>query len=96
MINLDFFIYGFRGYMFIVTLITIFIIIVLLFALAFSAFGTEIKVDNTKKRVLTATIIIMDCYHNNTGCEIKAVETNRTDIGNLSRPMHYGKDYSKT
>lgn len=73
------------------------ILFVLILTVIFVEYSSgSVLVDNTKKRVLVVTAVIMDCYHNDTGCEVKAVETNRTEIGNLSSPVQYSKDYSKT
>ena len=70
-------------FLYIIAAIVFILVIIVLFDIAF---GSEIKVDNTKKRVLTATVVIMDCYHNDTGCEVLSVDTNTTDLGNVSEP----------
>ena len=41
-------------------------------------------VDNTKKVTQIVTVTIMECFHNDTGCEILKVYVNQTDLGNQS------------
>lgn len=72
------------------------VLVLVVLVLAEIVLGSEIKVDNTKKRMLAVTVVIMDCYNNNTGCEVIDLQTNTTEMGNISEPMPYGKDHSKT
>ena len=45
-------------------------------------------VDNTKKRTMVTTVIIMECLKNETQCVTQEVYTNKTELGNVSKgPM---------
>ena len=47
----------------------------------------DIKVDNTKKRIVIATVQVLECTQNETMCTIIQQGSNRTDLGNINRPM---------
>ena len=47
----------------------------------------DIKVDNTKKRIVIATVQVLECTQNETMCTIIQQGSNRTDLGNVNRMM---------
>ena len=47
----------------------------------------DIKVDNTRKRIVIATVQVLECTQNETMCTIIQQGSNRTDLGNVNRQM---------
>jgi hypothetical protein len=61
------------------------LVLLLIFAVFFNVFGSEVKVDNTKKRTMLTTIVIVECLKNETQCITQEVYTNMTELGNASK-----------